>query len=149
MATPEGRRTATGASPEQLATTLGTPTDAEATTGNGTLIAISKAVRTFLTGKATAGAQGNAWTAIAVGINGVSTALALADRPFVSAFGSASIATTITLQLSANGTTFYDGPTQVLSAAGDFAISVTTGAAHVRLKSSAAATITATIMAKG
>jgi len=150
MAAQDERRTAAGASPEQLATTLGTPTDAEATTGNGTLIAVNKAIRSFLTGKALTGAQGNAWNAALVGIGGVSTALTLADRPFVSAFGSASVATTITLQLSANGTSFYDGPSQALTVGGDFAISVTVGVAHVRLKSSAvAATITATIQAKG
>ncbi len=94
------------------------------------------------------GSHANAWNNVAVGINGTSTALVLGDARFVSAFGNSSAAATITLQYSQDGTNFYDGPTQVLAGAGNFRIDAIVGAAQVRLKSSAAATITATIAAK-
>lgn len=95
------------------------------------------------------GTHANAWNAAAVLANGVSASLAVTSQRVVSGFGNASAATTITLQVSQNGTTFYDTPvTQTLSAAGDFHVTTNTGAAHARLKSSAAATITATIAGK-
>jgi hypothetical protein len=98
---------------------------------------------------APAGAHANAWSAAAVGINGTSTALDTDYLPFVTAFGNSSAAATITLQVSQDNTNYYDGPTQVLAGAGNFCINATVGARYVRLKSSAAATITATLAAKG
>lgn len=95
------------------------------------------------------GAQGNAWNAAAVGAAGVSAAIDTKDRANVSAFGSVDAATTITVQVSEDNVTFYDtGSTSVLVGAGDFHISLNTGAKYARLKSSGAATITATIAAK-
>jgi hypothetical protein len=68
--------------------------------------------------------------------------------PFVSGFGNASAATTVTLQYSMDGTHFYAGPSTTLSGSGDFHIDSTTAARYLRLLSSAAATITATLAAK-
>lgn len=89
------------------------------------------------------------WNATAVGVAGVSAAVVCADGPFVSAFGNSGAATTLTLQYSDDNVTYYDGPASVLAGASDFRIDATTGARWTRLKSSAAATITAIISAKG
>lgn len=114
----------------------------------GSIVAVLKALWSRLATK-TVGTHANAWNAAAVAINGLSAVIDVGQTPFVSAFGNVSAATTITLQYSQDGTNFYDGPNQVLSAAGDFRIDVTTGAARARLKSSAAVTATATIAGKG
>jgi hypothetical protein len=95
------------------------------------------------------GAHANAWNAAAVGAGGTSASVDCQNTPFVSAFGNASAATTITVQYSQNDVDYYDGPNQVLGGAGNFRIDATVGARYVRLKSSAAATITATIAGKG
>lgn len=94
------------------------------------------------------GKHANAWDAASVDIAGTSTSLDTWSCPFVSAFGNSSAAATITLQYSHDDTNFYDGPTQVLSGAGNFRIDATCAARYVRLKASAAATITATLSAK-
>lgn len=92
------------------------------------------------------GAQGNGWNAAAVAAGGTSTALDKGSTSVVSAFGNASAATTITIQVSQNNATWFDtAATQVLAGAGDFHITLTTAARYVRLKSSGAATITGTI----
>lgn len=96
----------------------------------------------------------NAWgtdtTTEATGAGGTSRTLDADSRPFVTAMGNADAATTITLQVSPDGTTFYDTTiTQVLAAAGNFAIQATVGARFVRLKSSAGVNATASIQAKG
>ena len=95
------------------------------------------------------GSHANAWNAATTGVGGVSASLAVGDFPFVSAYGNANAATTITLQYSADNTNFYDGPNVVLAGAGDFRIDAQTGAEYVRLKSSASVTATASIEAKG
>ncbi len=94
------------------------------------------------------GVQGNAWSAAAVGANGTSAVVDAWSCPYVSAFGNAGAATTLTLQYSLDGTNFYAGPSVTLAGAGDFHIDATTAARYLRLLSSAAATITATIAAK-
>lgn len=95
------------------------------------------------------GAQANAWNAAVVGAGGTSNAVDTKDCPAVSAFGNSNAATTITVQVSEDNVTFYDtASTAVLAGAGDFHISLNTGAKYVRLKSSGAATITATVAAK-
>jgi len=95
------------------------------------------------------GGQANAWSAAAVGVNGTSAALDTRWAPYCAAFGNASAGTTITAQFSANGTNWYtSNVAQTLGAAGDFGFVFTTGARHVRLISSAAATITASIQCK-
>ena len=93
------------------------------------------------------GSHGNAWNAVATGVNGVSTALESVGRPHKSAFGNVSAATTVTLQFSMNGTNFYDGPQVTTVDAADFVFNVTSGAAYIRLKSSANVTATATLSA--
>jgi len=94
------------------------------------------------------GVQGNAWNAASVGTNGTSAVIDTWSCPFVSAFGNAGAATTITLQYSMDGASFYTGPSTTLSGSSDFHIDATTAARYLRLLSSAAATITATIAAK-
>lgn len=88
------------------------------------------------------------WDAAVVGVGGTSAAVDLGPAFATSAYGNASAATTITMQYSAGDGTFRDGPNQVLAAAADFRIDANVGAPAVRLKSSAAATITADISAK-
>jgi hypothetical protein len=93
-------------------------------------------------------AGGDTNTPAAVGANGNSFILDTMNAPFVSAFGHASTGTTIAIQYSADGTNFYTAHTVVLSGAGDFCIDCICGAEFVRLNSSGAASIWATIQAK-
>ncbi len=96
------------------------------------------------------GVHANAWNAAVVGVNGTSTGLDTQWAPWCSAFGNANGATTIALQLSANNTNWYtSNENQVLAAAGDFGYNFSPGARYVRLTSTAAATITATLSCKG
>jgi len=92
---------------------------------------------------------------LAVGAGGFSGIIDMPDMPFVTAFGSVSAATTITLQVAEarcppdTADAWFDTQvTQVLAGAADFAISATIGARFARLKSSAAVTLTATIAGK-
>lgn len=95
------------------------------------------------------GATGNAWSAAAVGVGGTSTALDLSVTRDCSAFGNTSAASTITVQLSQDNATFRSSGINTGAVTGDFGINFTTGARYVRLISSAAATITATVACKG
>lgn len=96
------------------------------------------------------GFEGNGWANVATGAGGFSGSCDLQWSPFVSVFGHVSGATTITVQVSQDGTTWYDSQsTQVLAGAADFCIHATIGARYVRLKSSANITATATLAGKG
>jgi len=96
------------------------------------------------------GTHGNAWNAAAVGAGGNSASIDTQYTPFVSIFGNADAATTITIQYSQDNANFYNGPTLAIPALGsDFASDITVGARYVRLQSSGAATITATVAGKG
>lgn len=96
-----------------------------------------------------AGAHANAWNAAAVAADGVSAVIDCQYQRTISAFGTVDAATTIKVQVSQDGTNFYDsGSEAVLAGAGDFHITLDTGARYVRLHSSAAATITATVAGK-
>ena len=95
------------------------------------------------------GANGNAWHALAVAAAGVSATVDTLGDPNISAFGSVSAATTVTVNVSADGATWWPSTQQaVLTAAGNFYLNFVTGARYIQLVSSAAATITATISAK-
>ena len=94
------------------------------------------------------GTQANAWSAASVSANGTSTAIDMGQAAVISAFGNTSATTTITVQFSQDNTNFYDSATTVV-ANGNFGITFNHGARYVRLKSSAAATITATLAGKG
>jgi hypothetical protein len=95
------------------------------------------------------GAHANAWNAAAVAINGTSNSVDCQYEANITVFGNVSAGTTITLQVSQDNTNWYDSDkTQAPSGAGDFCFSATIGARYIRLKSSAAATITATIAGK-
>lgn len=104
-------------------------------------------------GGPTGGSQANAWSAAAVGAGGTSTALDAQFTPLVSVFGNASAPTTISLEFSQDNTNWYDvnqaGYSIATAGDGDFALTVWVAARYVRMKSSAAATITATIAGKG
>ncbi|RCW44222.1 hypothetical protein [Paenibacillus prosopidis] len=97
------------------------------------------------------GAHGNAWNAAAVLANGTSPGIDCQFTANVTAFGSVDAATDISVEVSQNGVNWYNSFLKaVLAGAGHFYISVPNlGARHVRLSSSAAATITATIAGKG
>lgn len=101
-------------------------------------------------GKGTVGSHGNAWSNAAVLANGVSAVLDTHGMRVVSAFGSANASTIMVLQFSMNNSTYYDGPTVILMSptGGPFHFESHTAARYVRLKSTAAATITATLAAK-
>lgn len=88
------------------------------------------------------------WSAADTGANGQSATFDSVNCPFVSAFGHSSGATTITLMMSRDGSTFYAGPTQVLSGAGDFAINAQVGAQFLALQSTNDVTATGIISAK-
>jgi hypothetical protein len=95
------------------------------------------------------GAHANAWNATAVGAGGNSTAIDCQYTPFVTAFGNTSGATTISLQVSQDNSNFFTAATVTIgTGGGNFGIDVTTGARYVRLSSSNARTITATIAGK-
>lgn len=95
------------------------------------------------------GAQANAANASALGAGGTSGAVDTGNLGNVSVFGSSDAATTITVQVSEDNVTFYDSQlTQVLAGAGSFCINSIIGARYVRIKTSGAATITATVSAK-
>jgi hypothetical protein len=118
---------------------IGTPLPA----GGNTIGAVSVAAVPAV------GTHANAWDAAAVGVGGVSAAVDAQYAGTVSAFGNVSAATTITVQYSQNNADFYDGAIVVLAGAGTFALDVRPGARYLRLKSSAAVTVTATIAGKG
>ena len=94
----------------------------------------------------TVGTHANAWSAAAVLANGVSASIDCQYTPNISVFGNTSGNTTITIQFSQDNTNFYDATST--SANGDFSLSGTFGARYIRLKSSNARTITATIAGK-
>jgi len=90
------------------------------------------------------------WNAAVVGAGGKSLDHYTSDNPFITAYGNASAATTITIEVSNDKITwFVTQVTQVLAGAGDFVINATIATPYVRLSSSGAATITGWISAKG
>lgn len=89
--------------------------------------------------------HGNA-SATGLGINGTSPIVDVDDEPYVSAFGTSSAAATVTVQVSQDGTNFYDTTHTAAPGAGAaFHIFFTTAARFVRLKVSAATNLVATI----
>jgi hypothetical protein len=88
------------------------------------------------------------WAGVATGVGGFSASLDIGNAPFVTVFGSVSGAATVTLQVSADGVTFYD-TTSNQAATADVGFSATIAAKYVRLKSSANVTATIYIAAKG
>src|SRR5262249_54081977 len=91
----------------------------------------------------------NAFTGANPGAGGVSAVIDPLNSPFVSAFGHVGGATTIMLQYSADGATFYDsGHTASPAGAADFCIDAICGAQYVRLKTTNGVVVTATVQAK-
>jgi hypothetical protein len=97
------------------------------------------------------GSEGNAWNNVAVAADGVSTSIDCQYVKAIDCAGTVSAATTITAQVSQDNVKFYDWQdTGALPGAGDFIFNMgEVGFRYVRLKSSAAATITGTIAGKG
>jgi len=90
---------------------------------------------------------GSFWNNVVVGAGDVSTIVSTGNKPTrnISVFGNTSASTILTLQISANGTNFYD--TQyTITADGDFGFSTPCSFYSLRLSSSAAATITALLI---
>lgn len=94
------------------------------------------------------GTHANAWSAIAVAANGVSASLDTNYCQLISVFGNSSVATTLTIQYSQDNVNFYDSTQTISAPIGNFGVTFDTAARYIRLKSSAASTITATIAAK-
>lgn len=94
------------------------------------------------------GAHANAWNAAVVGINGKSTSLDTQWAQFCSAFGNTSAAATVTVEFSADDTNYYSSSVNTGAVTGNFGVNFQIGARYVRLSSSAAATITATLQCK-
>jgi hypothetical protein len=95
------------------------------------------------------GAHANAWNAAAVAAAGNSASIDCQYTPHISAFGNSNGATTISLQVSQDNTNFYTAATVTVGGGGgDFALNVTIGARYIRLQSSQARTITASITGK-
>ncbi len=97
---------------------------------------------------ATVGVEGNAWNAVAVGAGGVSASVDCQYTAFVSCFGVTSAVTVITVQVSQDDVAYYSAFSTTVAPAGDFYLAGNIGARYVRLRSSAAANITATIAGK-
>lgn len=109
---------------------------------------VSGTRRVVIVGNESVGTSGNGWNGSSVGAGGASPAIDKTGRSSVTVVGNADAATTISVEGSVNGVTWYaTGASQVLSGAGDFHIALTTGLPFVRVKSSDAATITATVVA--
>lgn len=89
------------------------------------------------------------WSGASVGINGQSAGVQIFNAKWVSIFGNVSAATTITVMYSADGANWYGGQSTTLGGAGNFHFDLVCGAEWIALQSSAAATITAIVSAKG
>lgn len=94
------------------------------------------------------GTHANAWNNVAVAAGGNSTAIDTEFTPHVTIFGNSSGTTTIRVQVSQDNVNFYQVSSFNVPGGGDFGFSATLGARYVRLQSSAARTITATIAGK-
>lgn len=116
------------------------PAEAQPRSTRGPLTSYSQSIR---------GAQANAWSAAAVGIAGKSASLDSQTNPFCSAFGNSSAASTMTVEFSADSTTWYASAVNTGAVTGDFGVNFNLGARYFRLSSSAASTITATLQCKG
>lgn len=92
----------------------------------------------------------NAWDNVAVLVNGVSNIVKVGVSHYarVSVFGNSNGAGDIIVQYSQDGTNFYQVATKTLAGAGDFGFDLVCAGRFVRLKSSAAVTITATVACK-
>ena len=98
---------------------------------------------------AVVGVQANAWSAASVSADGNSSAVDCQYVKQISVFGQADGPSTLTVQVSQNNSNWYGTTHSIYAAASvDFYADVEVGARYVRLLSSAAATITATIAGK-
>lgn len=130
--------------------TIGAKADTAVTvsTGSASVIALLKGIVDWLSKGRVVGTHANAWNNVAAAANATSTSVDTNIVRVLSLFGNVSAATILTVQYSQNNSTWYDG-TKLDLVAGNFAIGIPVGARYVRLKTSAAATITATIAGKG
>lgn len=95
------------------------------------------------------GAQANAWNGAVVAAGGNSAAVDLLYCTVCTIFGNVSAATNLTVQVSQDNVNWYNSDIVLnLAVAGNFYRNFDCGARYLRLLSSAAATITATIAGK-
>lgn len=94
-----------------------------------------------------AGSEGNLAFASALNAGDESGTFGL-EGGMLTILGNASAATTITLLLSADGSTFYAVETRSLAAAGDFTFYLFTAARYCRLRTSDAVTLTALALSR-
>lgn len=101
-----------------------------------------------LSDRASVGAHGNAWNAVAVLAAGVSNPIDIQNTAFTTVFGNSTVSSVITVQYSQDGTNWYNSLAN-FTANGDFGSNIGNVAArYVRLISASASTITATVAAK-
>lgn len=93
------------------------------------------------------GTHGNAWLNVAVPANGISNIVDVRYQTVLTIFGNSNGNSNLLAQVSQDGTNFYTMNTTAISN-GNFGVTVYTGARFIRLQSSAARTITATIAGK-
>jgi hypothetical protein len=139
--------------PSVTATISGTPSISISGTPSVTAT-ISGTPNVAQTSKPVNGSHANAWNNVSVGAGGASASIDTQYAQSVTIFGNASAATDISIEVSMDNTNFYsndNGNVQDISltGAGDFMMNLAVGARYIRLRSSGAATITATIAAKG
>lgn len=90
------------------------------------------------------------WNNAAVAINGYSAVFDSWNSPFVTIFGTASGASTITVWGSNDGSNWFVlGTISATATAGSLYLSLTCGAELMKLQSGSAVTLTAVISAKG
>lgn len=95
------------------------------------------------------GKHGNLWNEAQVAAGGLSAPVDISMTLYQQVFGSASAATNIDILVSQDGEHWYVHQTIALEDAADFSASLQLAARWLRLRSSAAATITATCARKG
>jgi hypothetical protein len=88
------------------------------------------------------------WSSQLTGANGQSATADVGSCPWLTFCGHVDGATTLTVMLSSDGTTWYAGPTLSVSGAGQFYLNVTLGVQFVALQSSGSVTATAFVSAK-
>lgn len=143
-----------GASDARVATEIGLLSNARLLAWNGTSydrvqIDTTGNLKMNMAALTTVGTHGNAWNNVAVSANGVSPNVDCRYSANIAAFGTASAATVITIQVSQDDVNWYDSSVVSPGASGGFYINDPAFSARfARLKSSAAATITATVAGK-
>jgi hypothetical protein len=97
---------------------------------------------------AATGTQGGLWNGASVVADDESNAVDLESYNKIAVFGSSDATVTLTIQCSADNSTYYSTGNTIEAVSGDFYACVEFPARYVRLLVSGTATITATVSAK-